>query len=316
MNHPVFFQPADGWVGDLIPFEKDGEFWLFYLHEVRTDPKPGTAWHLVTTKDLTQFQDHGVSLPHGSSTDLDFNAYTGSIVLDDAGVHHVFYTGQNPDNLGPDGLPLQLAMHATSTDGMQTWVKHPELTFGAPAGYEPGDWRDPFIFRDGSQGPWRMLLAARHGSGPGRRRGVIAQCVSDDLLTWRAHRTVLGPAPLHHPRMPRRVCLGRLVVHGLLRILRKLHHPVPDGHQPRRSVDRAGAGQHRRPRVLRLKDRRPGTAGDSFRLDRQQGRKPRRRTPGSGRAPWPSWRCARTSDGTLGFGLADEVVESFWDEVP
>jgi beta-fructofuranosidase len=184
MNHPVFFQPADAWVGDLIPFEHDGEFWLFYLHEVRSDPKPGTAWNLVTTKDLIQFQDQGVSLPHGTDADLDFNAYTGSILVDESGVHHLFYTGQNPNNLGMDGLPLQLVMHATSTDGMRTWVKHPELTFGAPAGYESGDWRDPFVFRDEAAGQWRMLIAARHSEGPERRRGVVAQCTSKDLMTW------------------------------------------------------------------------------------------------------------------------------------
>ena len=91
--------------GDLIPFEKDGEFWLFYLHEVRSDPKPGTSWNLVTTKDLTQFEDQGVSLHHGSESDLDFNAYTGSIVVDDTGMHHLFYTGQNPRNLGPTARP-------------------------------------------------------------------------------------------------------------------------------------------------------------------------------------------------------------------
>lgn len=169
--------------GDLIPFEKDGgEFRLFYLHEDRSDPKPGTSWNLVTTKDLTQFEDHGVSLHHGSETDLDFNAYTGSIITDGSGVHHLFYTGQNPPrNLGPDGVPLQLVMHATSSDGMETWQKHPpELTFGAPDGYESGDWRDPFVFWDDSKNQWRMLLAARHSTGPERRRGVIAQCVSTD----------------------------------------------------------------------------------------------------------------------------------------
>jgi beta-fructofuranosidase len=315
MNHPVFFQPADGWVGDLIPFEKDGEFWLFYLHEVRTDPKPGTAWHLVTTKDLTQFQDHGVSLPHGSSTDLDFNAYTGSIVLDDAGVHHVFYTGQNPDNLGPDGLPLQLAMHATSTDGMQTWVKHPELTFGAPAGYEPGDWRDPFIFRDGSQGPWRMLLAARHGSGPGRRRGVIAQCVSDDLLTWR------HTEPFWDPR--------RYITHECPDVFAwggwwyMVYSEFSESFTTRYRMATSPDG----PWTVPEQD---SIDGRAFYASKSAARDGRRFLFGwiaskEGNHDAGPWQWAGTMavlemrqnvDGTLGFGLADEVVESFWDEVP
>jgi len=186
MRPAVFFRPAEGWVGDVIPFEQDGTFWLFYLHEHRAAPKPGTSWGLVTTRDLVNFEDRGVALAHGGEDDADFHAYTGSVVLDDSGVHHLFYTGQNPRHLGVDGLPVQLVMHATSTDAMRTWVKHPDLAFGAPSGYEPCDWRDPFVFRDEPSGRWRMLLAARHASGPARRRGVIAQCVSVDLTVWEA----------------------------------------------------------------------------------------------------------------------------------
>ncbi|MEY9836255.1 family 43 glycosylhydrolase [Streptacidiphilus sp. EB103A] len=180
----VFFQPADGWVGDVIPFEQDGEFWLFYLHERRASPKSGMPWHLVTTRDLVTFTDRGVALEQGTGDDIDFNAYTGSVVLDREGVHHLFYTGQNPSRLGADGLPLQLVMHATSTDGMRTWVRRPEHTFGAPDGYETADWRDPFVFQDERTGQWQMLVAARHRTGPERRRGVIARCVSQDLASW------------------------------------------------------------------------------------------------------------------------------------
>jgi beta-fructofuranosidase len=184
MQSSVFFQPSDGWVGDVIPFQHDGQFWLFYLHEHRGDPKPGTAWGLVTTKDFVEFDDRGVALPHGGRDDADFNAYTGSVV-EDGGRFHLFYTGHNPRRLGPDGVtPLQVVMHATSDDEMTTWTKHPDWTFGASAGFEPGDWRDPFVFRVSEDEPWRMLLAARHDDGPVRRRGVIAQLVSDDLVTW------------------------------------------------------------------------------------------------------------------------------------
>lgn len=184
MSQSVFFQPSDGWVGDVIPFEQDGELRLFYLHERREAPKPGTPWHLVTTRDLVHMDDHGVALPGGTDSEDDFNAYTGSVVQDADGAHHLFYTGQNPTKLGADGQPLQLVMRATSVDGMRSWVKHPADTFGAPDGYETADWRDPFVFRDEHHGVWRMLVAARHRSGPERRRGVIAQCVSADLVHW------------------------------------------------------------------------------------------------------------------------------------
>lgn len=184
MHSEVFFQPADGWVGDLIPINQDDELWLYYLREIRATPKPGTPWALVKTRDLVTFEDCGVSLPHGTISEPDFNAYTGSVIRDDNGVFHLFYTGQNPTGVGEDGLPLQLVMHATSDNAMATWVKHPEHTFGAPEGYETADWRDPFVFRDDATGMWRMLMAARHRTGPERRRGVIAQLTSEDLATW------------------------------------------------------------------------------------------------------------------------------------
>src|SRR6266542_3609901 len=85
MAYSAFFQPADGWVGDVIPIEVDGEFWLFYLLERREDPKPGTPWALVTTKDFLRFDDRGVAFPHGGPDEADFNVYTGCVVRDDRG---------------------------------------------------------------------------------------------------------------------------------------------------------------------------------------------------------------------------------------
>ncbi|GAA1636119.1 GH32 C-terminal domain-containing protein [Microbacterium flavum] len=194
MNRRGFYQPQDAWVGDLIPYEEDGVLHLFYLHETRRTPKDGMPWLRVTTENLVDVDERGVAIASGGVDAPDFNIYTGSIVRDESGRHHAFYTGQNPSRTGADGLALQLVMHATSDDGMETWTRHPELTFGATAGYESADWRDPFVFRDEEAGLWRMLITARHTDGPARRRGVIAQCTSTDLTTWRA------AAPFWDPR--------------------------------------------------------------------------------------------------------------------
>ncbi|PZF86288.1 family 43 glycosylhydrolase [Jiangella anatolica] len=185
MTDSIFFRPARGWVGDVIPLHHEGEYWLFYLHDRRDPAQPGTAWNLVRTRDFVEYEDAGVALPHGDASSQDLNAYTGSVVAD-GGRHHLFYTGYNPAFTDEaTGTPLQVVMHAVSDDGMRSWTKLPEDTFGAPgAGYEPGDWRDPFVFRTSPGEPWRMLLAARRDSGPERRRGLIAECRSDDLRSW------------------------------------------------------------------------------------------------------------------------------------
>jgi beta-fructofuranosidase len=184
MTYSAFFQPADGWVGDIIPVEVDGVFWLYYLLEQREDPKPGTPWALVTTKDFVRFDDRGIAFEHGGQDAPDFNVYTGSVVRDAKGLFHLFYTGQNPARLGEDGNPLQVVLRATSDDGMTSWQRDPQWELQAPAGYESGDWRDPFVFADPHTGQWRMLVAGRRDQGPSRRRGVIAQLTSNDLLHW------------------------------------------------------------------------------------------------------------------------------------
>ena len=53
-------------------------------------------------------------------------------------------------------------MHATSHD-LRTWRKDPDFRLIAPAaqGYEPHDWRDPFVFWNEAAGEYWMLLAAR-----------------------------------------------------------------------------------------------------------------------------------------------------------
>lgn len=180
----VFYRPGDGWVGDVIPVELNGEFWLFFLFDGRDGSGVGMTWNLVKTNDFVHFIEAGVALPTGGTDDPDHNAYTGSIVFDGDRAH-LYYTGQNPKRTGADGVtPLQLVMRATSSDGLLTWAKDPSFILGASAGFETGDWRDPFIFRTAPDAPWRMLVTARHDSGPERRRGVIAQFTSPDLDQW------------------------------------------------------------------------------------------------------------------------------------
>jgi beta-fructofuranosidase len=183
MNEPVFVKPVDGWVGDVIPFATSESAQLFYLHDPRDPARPGMSWHRYETSDFAAFVDRGESLPRGTASDLDLNVYTGSVVEAD-GIRHAFYTGYNAEVHEPGHPARQLVMHATAEAG-GTWRKHPEHTFGAPEGYEPVDFRDPFVFRPDEDGPWLLLVIARRSSGADRRRGVILEYSSTDLADWR-----------------------------------------------------------------------------------------------------------------------------------
>ncbi|HET7723076.1 MAG TPA: glycoside hydrolase, partial [Propionibacteriaceae bacterium] len=138
-------------MGDVIPFAHDGEVWLYYLLDERPDAPPlerltGMPWAAVTTRDFARFEDRGVVLPSGGRDAADHDCYTGSVVIDDAGTLHLFYTGHNPDVRTAEA-DVQVVCHATSDADPASWVKHPEWTLGALDGYGPEDWRDPFVFR-------------------------------------------------------------------------------------------------------------------------------------------------------------------------
>ncbi|NIY62293.1 glycoside hydrolase family 32 protein [Streptomyces malaysiensis] len=192
---PIFFRPPGGWLGDVIPYFWDGQYWLFYLHETRSGVyDAGTSWHLACTRDFVDFEYRGEVLPHGGPEEQDLHAYTGC-VLEHQGVHHLFYTGYNPAVRDPaTGVPLQAVMHAVSSD-LLSWTKLPRDTFHAPADrHDPADWRDPFVFRAPGESEFTMLLAARTTTGPRRRRGCVARAVSRDLSTWTVTEPFSAPS--------------------------------------------------------------------------------------------------------------------------
>jgi beta-fructofuranosidase len=137
------------------------------------------------------FDYQGEVLPAGSSSDDDLHCYTGSIIAA-GGVHHLFYTAYNQHIVDPEaGGPSQSVRHAVSNDLLH-WTKLPGRV-SAPRGvYDPLDWRDPFVFRSPTGDGFVMLIATRTLTGPGRRRGVIARAVSDDLETWNWQQPLMG----------------------------------------------------------------------------------------------------------------------------
>ncbi|WP_166848098.1 GH32 C-terminal domain-containing protein [Isoptericola sp. BMS4] len=315
MSETTYYRPAGAWVGDVIPVGRDDAFWLYYLHERRETPSAGMPWHLVVTDDLVRYEDRGLAVPSGGPDAPDLNVYTGSVVTDDDGTHHLFYTGQNPDRCGADGRPLQLVMHAVSTDDMRTWTKLPEDTFGAGPGYETGDWRDPFVLRDDAAGLWRMIVTARHDAGPQRRRGVLAQLTSHDLRHWEP------VGPLWDP--------GRHVAHECPDVFRwgdwwyLVYSEFSDAFATRYRMARSLAG----PWVAPERDTIDGRSFYAAKSAERDGRRVffgwiATREGGHDDGPW-EWagtlatlEARRHDDGTLGFAIPAEVLDSFAEPLP
>jgi beta-fructofuranosidase len=203
MHRPqLLYRPADGWLGDVIPYAADGTFHVFYIFDDRDahGPWQGLDWAHVTTKDFVTFEEQPIAIPRGRVDDLDLLCGTGSVTRMPDGRSVIHYAGINPSS-PQRGMPEQVVLRAHSDD-LVTWTKDPGFVLVADERwYERDDWRDPFLYQD-AEGLWRMLLCARVGVGPRDRRGTFGLATSPDLEHWTVEPPVLTPGTTNAPECP------------------------------------------------------------------------------------------------------------------
>ena len=209
----VLYRPSDGVAADFIPFYWKGHYHLFYLKDYRDwDGKRGygmgTPWFHLVTRDFVKFDDWGEALARGTKDEQDLYVFTGSVIERD-GLFNIFYTGHNSLLKEKQNLPMQGVMRATSSD-LRTWTKKRDFLFLAPSdGYEPHDWRAPFVLWNEDAGEYWMLLAARKTTGPSRNRGCVALAASPDLETWEVREPFWMPDEYFTHECPDLFRIGR-----------------------------------------------------------------------------------------------------------
>ncbi len=185
--YSLYPAPEGGYVGDTMPFvTEDGTLEIYYLYD--TDHN-GQGYHPIwkySTADLTHYEDHGMVMDHGLMSDPDPALGTGSVVRDNDGLYHLFYTGHNDSGNG--GRGKECIMHAVSED-RSNWEKQPDDTFFSPENYSKDDFRDPEVFWSEEEACWWMLAAARENT----MGGVVVKYTSDDLKTWEFEGPVYAP---------------------------------------------------------------------------------------------------------------------------
>src|SRR5215213_4434828 len=158
--------------GDPIPFTYDGTMHLFYLsspHGPLDYPeRVRTTWQHAVSDDLRNWQELEPALAPGPEGSYDAGGiWTGSVV-EKGGTFLLFYTAHAPGSPNPQTISL-----ATSQN-LVTFTKHPDNPLVLPTnGFEPIDWRDPYVFFNDEEATWWMLIAARRDAGPRWTRGVI-----------------------------------------------------------------------------------------------------------------------------------------------
>lgn len=176
VDYKTFFRPKKAWVGDPMPFYDDGKFYIYYLHDKRPAGATFHPWYLATTSDFFSYEDKGEVIACGEDNSQEDALGTGSIIKN-GNTYYAFYTAHNA-NLNP----REKIYLATSTD-LVNWEKQPSFSLQAEVGYDANEFRDPFVFKDGSI--FRMLVTTRgYVAAVNDWQAVIAHYTSTDLINW------------------------------------------------------------------------------------------------------------------------------------
>ncbi|MCW8995671.1 MAG: hypothetical protein OQK77_07630 [Psychromonas sp.] len=176
----IYPKPPSGYVGDPMPFFEDGKLNMFYLYDARDGQVGFHPYNLMTTDNLTNWLEQGTVIPVVNDNNaVDLALGTGSIIKDENGLYHAFYTGFNDRN---PNLPYkELIQHATSTDKIH-WTKHPEDGFYG----QSNDFRDPYVrYMDEFNEYWMIITTHSTDSNT----PILSRYTSTDLKTWVNHGT-------------------------------------------------------------------------------------------------------------------------------
>ncbi len=205
----------DRWLWDFWLVTDGGEYHLFHLQAPITRDGPDARhWQVsighAVSADLVSWRRLPDALAPGPPGDWDdFTTWTGSIVRH-GGEWCLLYTGTCR---AERGLVQRIGL-ATSTD-LVGWHRHPDnpVLELDPTWYEPLDlalwhdqaWRDPWVFRDASDGTFHALITARANHGRPGTRGVIGHATSPDLRQWTVRPPISEPGGFGHLEVPQLV---------------------------------------------------------------------------------------------------------------
>lgn len=166
-----------------MPIFADGAFQLFHQRDTR---RPGPfgepfGWALARTTDFVHYEDLGEVLERGADDGQDQFIFAGS-VLEARGRFHALYTGHNRD-FPSTGRPGQVLMRAVSDD-LTHWTKIDGELVPPQPGYDPDNWRDPFVIFDPDRDRWVMILGARQDGDTKITGGRTVWLTSTDLEEW------------------------------------------------------------------------------------------------------------------------------------
>jgi beta-fructofuranosidase len=200
--HNIYYQPTGTWFGDCMPFAKDGVFYLYHQRDTRNPGPFGEpfGWALATTTDFVAYDDRGEVVRRGADDEQDQFIFAGSVFESQTpGEFHAMYTGFNRD-YSKTGQASQVLMLASSSD-LENWTKSERKLVPPQDGYDPDDWRDPFVLWNEAKQEYLMILGSRK-AGPKVLTGSTVSFTSTDLQSWTFQGDFWAPGIYSMHEMP------------------------------------------------------------------------------------------------------------------
>lgn len=174
------YTPYQGWINDptgLIQWR--GSHHLFSQFNPASAKWGPMHWAHADSRDGVRWRNRPVALypPPPASPSDDSGAFSGSAV-DDDGTLTLIYTIYTNTDAHP-GAARETVGIATSTDGVTftPYAGNPVIAAPPPGAGE--GFRDPKVFRDPSDGRWKMVVGSGHEG-----RGRVQLYASHDLRSW------------------------------------------------------------------------------------------------------------------------------------
>jgi beta-fructofuranosidase len=193
-----YFKPkGDLFVGDCIPFSKDGVYYYYWLldsaHHKSLNGLGGHQWALSTTTDLKNWKQYPIVL--GIDEAWEKSICTGSVVF----YKNTYYAFYATRLINSDGKVNEQLSYATSPDVIHFQKQQPNPFYTSAPGYSKRDFRDPKVFVDEKTGEFHLFVSSwQENPVMQHAGGCLVHLSSKDLKTW----TVLEPVLTGQPSVP------------------------------------------------------------------------------------------------------------------
>ncbi len=177
-----YFKPKGNlFVGDCMPFFRDGTFYFYWLldsaHHRGLNGLGGHQWVLSTTRDLLSWKQYPIVL--GIDEGWEKSICTGSVVFY-KGRYYAFYATRLLEN----GKVNEQLSYAISTDGIHFDKQKPNPFYTSAPGYSKRNFRDPKVFI-GQDGLFHLFVSSQQENPVmASADGTLVHLTSSDLEHW------------------------------------------------------------------------------------------------------------------------------------